>query len=93
MEYYGRKPNYNALHRMMFGMAEFYNGGAFVIINTFFAVFMTKALGVPAALAGTIPLVGKVWDAITDPMMGNRRKRCHKLCLRYFVNNTRSLII
>lgn len=71
MEYYGRKPNYNALHRMMFGMAEFYNGGAFVIINTFFAVFMTKALGVPAALAGTIPLVGKVWDAITDPMMGN----------------------
>ena len=71
MEYYGRKPNYNFLHRMMFGMAEFYNGGAFVIINTFFAVFMTKALGVPAALAGTIPLVGKVWDAITDPMMGN----------------------
>jgi oligogalacturonide transporter len=71
MEYYGRKPNYSVLHQMMFGMAEFYNGGAFVIINTFFAVFMTKALGMPAALAGTIPLVGKVWDAITDPMMGN----------------------
>ncbi len=71
MEYYGRKPNYNMLHRIMFGMAEFYNGGAFVIINTFFAVFMTKAMGMPAALAGTIPLVGKIWDAITDPMMGN----------------------
>jgi oligogalacturonide transporter len=71
MEYYGRRPNYNMLHRIMFGMAEFYNGGAFVIINTFFAVFMTKAMGMPAALAGTIPLVGKVWDAITDPMMGN----------------------
>ncbi len=25
----------------------------------------------PAALAGTIPLVGKVWDAVTDPIMGN----------------------
>jgi oligogalacturonide transporter len=71
MEYYGRKPNYDVLHRIMFGMAEFYSGGAFVIINTFFAVFMTKALGMPTALAGTIPLVGKVWDAVTDPIMGN----------------------
>ena len=52
-------------------MAEFYGGGAFVIINTFFLVFLTKALGMPAALAGAIPMVGKVWDAITDPMMGN----------------------
>ena len=56
---------------LMYGMAEFYGGGAFVIINTFFLVFLTKALGMPAALAGAIPMVGKVWDAITDPMMGN----------------------
>lgn len=56
---------------LMYGMAEFYGGGAFVIINTFFMVFMTKALGIPAAWAGAIPLVGKVWDAITDPIMGN----------------------
>ncbi len=59
------------MSRMMYGMAEFYGGGAFVIINTFFTVFLTKALGMPAALAGTIPLVGKVWDAVTDPIMGN----------------------
>ena len=71
MEYHGRKPNYGIGARLMFGMAEFYGGGAFVIINTFFAVFLTKALGMPAALAGTIPLVGKIWDAVTDPMMGN----------------------
>ncbi len=66
-----KKENYGFMSRMMYGMAEFYGGGAFVIINTFFAVFLTKALGMPAALAGTIPLVGKIWDAITDPMMGN----------------------
>lgn len=56
---------------LMYGMAEFYGGGAFVIINTFFMVFMTKALGIPAAWAGAIPLAGKVWDAVTDPIMGN----------------------
>ncbi|WP_024866950.1 MFS transporter [Butyrivibrio sp. FCS014] len=66
-----KKHSYGLGSRMMYGMAEFYGGGAFVIINTFFAVFLTKALGMPTALAGTIPLVGKVWDAITDPIMGN----------------------
>ncbi|MEE3461428.1 MAG: MFS transporter [Lachnospiraceae bacterium] len=52
-------------------MGEFFNGGCFVIINTFFTVFLTDAIGMSAALAGTIPLVGKIWDAITDPIMGN----------------------
>ena len=61
----------NALSRAMYGMADIYGGGAFVIIGTFFTVFLTKALGMPTALAGTIPLIGKIWDAITDPLMGN----------------------
>ncbi len=47
----------------MYGMAGFYGGGGtFVIINTFFLVFLTKALGMPAALAGAIPMVRKVWS-------------------------------
>ncbi len=57
--------------RLLYGLADIYGGGAFVIIGTFFTVFLTKALGMPTALAGTIPLIGKVWDAITDPLMGN----------------------
>ena len=68
---YGRKPNYGFLSRVMYGMGEFFGGGCFVIINSFFAVFLTKALGMPTALAGTIPMVGKIWDAVTDPIMGN----------------------
>ena len=60
-----------ALSRAMYGLADIYGGGAFVIIGTFFTVFLTKALGMSPALAGTIPLIGKVWDAITDPLMGN----------------------
>ncbi|MEE8808094.1 MAG: MFS transporter [Lactimicrobium sp.] len=54
-----------------YGFADIYGGGAFVVISTFFTVFLTKALGMPTALAGTIPLIGKVWDAVTDPIMGN----------------------
>ena len=57
--------------RISYGFADIYGGGAFVVISTFFTVFLTKALGMPPALAGTIPLIGKIWDAVTDPVMGN----------------------
>ena len=57
--------------RIAYGMADIYGGGAFVVISTFYTVFLTKSLGMPAAMAGTIPLIGKVWDAVTDPLMGN----------------------
>ena len=59
------------LSKCAYGMADIYGGGAFVIISTFFTVFLTKALGMAPALAGTIPLIGRAWDAITDPIMGN----------------------
>ena len=57
--------------KISYGFADIYGGGAFVIISTFYTVFLTKALGMSPALAGTIPLIGKVWDAVTDPFMGN----------------------
>lgn len=60
-----------------YGFADIYGGGAFVIISTFYTAFLTKALGMPVALAGTIPLIGKVWDAVTDPIMGNIADRTH----------------
>ncbi|MDD6919795.1 MAG: MFS transporter [Eubacteriales bacterium] len=65
------KNKHGFMSMTMYGMGEFFNGGAFVIINAFFIVFMTNAMGIPAYLAGMIPLVGKVWDAVTDPIMGN----------------------
>ena len=59
------------LSRAGYGFADIYGGGAFVVISTFYTVFLTKAMGMPVAMAGTIPLIGKIWDAVTDPIMGN----------------------
>ena len=67
----GKYRGTSALTGLVYGMAEFYGGGAFVIINTFFMVFFDEGSWIPAAWAGAIPLVGKVWDAVTDPIMGN----------------------
>ena len=72
-----KKRENSFLSRCAYGVADIYGGGAFVIIGTFFTVFLTKALGMPPALAGTIPLIGKVWDAVTDPVMGNIADRTH----------------
>ena len=70
-----------------YGFADIYGGGAFVIISTFFTVFLTKSLGMSTALAGTIPLIGKVWDAITDPLMGNicDRTKCRFGAKRLYI--------
>ncbi len=65
------------LSKLSYGFADIYGGGAFVVISTFYTVFLTKSLGMHTALAGTIPLVGKIWDAITDPLMGNIADRTH----------------
>ncbi len=67
----GRKPAYGFINRLLYGVGELFGGGCFVIINAFFIVFLTDALGMNPVLAGTIPMIGKIWDAITDPIMGN----------------------
>jgi len=66
-----KKSENSVVSRMLYGCADIYGGGAFVVISTFYTVFLTKALGMNPALAGIIPLIGKVWDAVTDPIMGN----------------------
>jgi len=32
--------------------------------------FLTNVAGIPAGLAGMVPMVGKIWDAINDPIIG-----------------------
>lgn len=56
--------------KLAYGAADIYGGGTFLIVSIFYLEFLTR-LGIPAALAGTIPLIGKIWDAISDPIMGS----------------------
>ena len=40
-------------------------------ISVFFdLVFLTNVAGLPAGLAGSVLMVGKIWDAINDPIIG-----------------------
>jgi glycoside/pentoside/hexuronide:cation symporter, GPH family len=36
----------------------------------FLLVFFTNVAGIPAGLAGSVLMIGKIWDAINDPIIG-----------------------
>ena len=40
------------------------------VLAVFLLIFFTNVVGLPAGLAGSILLIGKVWDAISDPVIG-----------------------
>lgn len=41
-----------------------------MLLVFFFLFFLTNVAGLNAGLAGTILLVGKIWDAVNDPIIG-----------------------
>lgn len=53
-----------------FGLGDIYGGGSGVIISFYYLYFLTDIIRINAALAGTVILVSKVYDAITDPFEG-----------------------
>jgi oligogalacturonide transporter len=56
--------------KFFFGFGDVYGGGVFNIINFFYAIFLTDVVKIPPVYASIIFLIGKIWDAITDPIMG-----------------------
>jgi oligogalacturonide transporter len=53
-----------------FGVGDIYGGGSLVIIGFYYLYFLTDVVRINPALAGIVFLVSKVWDAISDPLMG-----------------------
>jgi oligogalacturonide transporter len=55
---------------LAYGIGDLYGGGSFFIISTLFLFFLTEVAGLHPVQAGIIIFVGKIWDAISDPLMG-----------------------
>lgn len=53
-----------------YGLGDLYGGGAFLLISTFTMYYLVAVIGLNPILAGLIPGLGKVWDAVSDPLMG-----------------------
>lgn len=57
--------------RIGYSFGEVGNSIPFNLYYYYFLYFLTDIAGVPPALAGTISLVAILWDAFTDPIVGN----------------------
>ena len=56
--------------KWFFALGDIFQGGFFNIVNFFYSIFLTDVVGINPIWAANVFLLGKVWDAITDPTMG-----------------------
>lgn len=64
-------------NKLLFGIGDMYAGGAFLLVGLLYLQFLTDHAGLTPALAGSVFLIGKIWDAVSDPLMGILSDRTH----------------
>ena len=57
--------------KIFYGMGAMMDGGGVALMSCVMLSYMTDSLGIYAASASTVMMVSKIWDAITDPVMGH----------------------
>ena len=56
--------------KWFFALGDIFQGGFFNIVNFFYSIFLTDVIGISPIWAANVFLLGKIWDAVTDPAMG-----------------------
>ncbi len=57
--------------KLSYACGDIYGGGAFMVFSLLFMNFLVLVEGLPVVSATIIIFIGKVWDAITDPIVGS----------------------
>ncbi|MDR3215942.1 MAG: MFS transporter [Clostridiaceae bacterium] len=57
--------------KLIYGAADLFGGGHGTILSIILLYFFTDIIGIGAALAGTVFLLSKIWDAVIDPLLGS----------------------
>ena len=55
---------------LAFAAGDIFGGGSFNIINFLYPGYVALAVGLPAHTAGIIIMIARIFDAVTDPIMG-----------------------
>lgn len=62
--------------KVAYGLGGFMDGGGVTLMSCIMMAYMTKVAGIAMGIASTIMTVAKIWDAVTDPMMGFISDNC-----------------
>ena len=57
-------------NKIAFGVGDLFGGGSFNIVNFLYPGFLALTVGLSPYWASVIMFVARVWDAISDPLMG-----------------------
>ncbi len=63
--------------KLAFGAGDIAGGITATIRSFSLLVFLTEVAGLGAGLAGGVVLIGRVWDAVNDPLVGYLSDRTH----------------
>ncbi len=67
---YKKSPDYiPGKEKLCYGIGGLMDGGGVALMSCIMLKYMTT-MGIAMAIASTIMMVAKIWDAITDPLMG-----------------------
>lgn len=58
------------ISKLSYASGDIYGGGAFLIFSLFYMNFLVLVEGIPIIATTVIILIGKIWDAVTDPLVG-----------------------
>lgn len=68
---YKQSPDYVPVkEKLAYGCGAFMDGGGVALMSCVMLKYMEYGLGIPIATASTLMMISKIWDAITDPLMG-----------------------
>ena len=56
--------------KVSYGFGDLASNVVFTAVGTYLMFFYTDVFGISAALVGTLFFVTRMWDAISDPIMG-----------------------
>lgn len=76
------------LGMLSYASADMLGGGVNQVISLYYMAFLTFVAGLPPVLAGLVTGIGKIWDGISDPVMGvivDRTKTKWGSCRPYFL--------
>jgi len=71
------KKNLSFKQKLLYGLGDVFGGGGFTILGLLYAFYLTDILGLKIIYVAPITLIGNLWDAISDPLMGHITDQTH----------------
>ena len=68
-------PQLSRRTKFIYSLGDWGTSAATVARNTFWFIFLTNVVGIGPGVAGTVVLVGRIWDSINDPLVGTLSDR------------------